>query len=61
MYVLINLSQDAEAGDTEALQAPVMSALFGEALVQPRALRRVLFSCDTDVCLHPGCSAASYG
>lgn len=43
--VLINLSKDAEAGDTEAPRAPVgfMSALFGEALARPRALRRVLF------------------
>lgn len=43
--MLINLSKDAEAGDTEAPRAPVgfMSALFGEALARPRALRRVLF------------------
>lgn len=43
--MLINLSKDAEAGDTEALRAPVgpLSTLFGEAHVRPRAPRRVLF------------------
>lgn len=43
--MLINLSKDAEAGDTEAPRGPVgfMSALFGEALARLRAPRRVLF------------------